>query len=55
MAADLTSAPSARQAVHDAAAMLGGLDVFVHAVGVNDRRPALTPRTRSGSASSTST
>jgi gluconate 5-dehydrogenase len=41
VAADLTSAPSARQAVHDAAAMLGGLDVFVHAVGVNDRRPAL--------------
>ena len=41
VAADLTSAPSARQAVHDAAAMLGGLDVFVHAVGVNDRRPVL--------------
>jgi gluconate 5-dehydrogenase len=41
VAADLTSASSARQAVHDAAAMLGGLDVFVHAVGVNDRRPVL--------------
>jgi gluconate 5-dehydrogenase len=41
VAADLTSAPSARQAVHAAAAMLGGLDVFVHAVGVNDRRPVL--------------
>ena len=41
VAADLTSAPSARQAVNDAAAMLGGLDVFVHAVGVNDRRPVL--------------
>ena len=41
VAADLTSGPSARQAVHDAAAMLGGLDVFVHAVGVNDRRPVL--------------
>src|ERR1700753_2598896 len=41
VAADLTSAPSARQAVHDAAAMLGGLDVFVHAVGVNDRRAGL--------------
>jgi gluconate 5-dehydrogenase len=41
VAADLTSASSARQAVNDAAAMLGGLDVFVHAVGVNDRRPVL--------------
>jgi gluconate 5-dehydrogenase len=41
VAADLTSAASARQAVNDAAAMLGGLDVFVHAVGVNDRRPVL--------------
>jgi gluconate 5-dehydrogenase len=41
VAADLTSAPSARRAVNDAAAMLGGLDVFVHAVGVNDRRPVL--------------
>ena len=39
--ADLTSAPSAREAVRDAAAMLGGLDVFVHAVGANDRRPVL--------------
>lgn len=41
VAADLTSAPAARRAVDDAAAMLGGLDVFVHAVGVNDRRPVL--------------
>src|SRR5580704_12564057 len=41
VAADLTSAPSARRAVNDAAAMLGGLDVFVHAVGVNDRRAVL--------------
>jgi gluconate 5-dehydrogenase len=41
VAADLTAASSARQAVNDAAAMLGGLDVFVHAVGVNDRRPVL--------------
>src|SRR5215469_7034408 len=32
---------AARQAVRDAAALLGGLDVFVHAVGVNDRRPVL--------------
>jgi gluconate 5-dehydrogenase len=41
VAADLTSASAARQAVSDAAALLGGLDVFVHAVGVNDRRPVL--------------
>ena len=27
--------------MNDAAAMLGGLDVYVHAVGVNDRRPVL--------------
>jgi len=39
--ADLTAASSARQAISDAAAMLGGLDVFVHAVGANDRRPVL--------------
>jgi gluconate 5-dehydrogenase len=41
VAADLTSAAAARQAISDAAAMLGGLDVFVHAVGINDRRPVL--------------
>ena len=41
VAADLTSASAARQAVSDAAALLGGLDVFVHAVGANDRRPVL--------------
>jgi NAD(P)-dependent dehydrogenase (short-subunit alcohol dehydrogenase family) len=41
VAADLTVAVSARQAVADAAGLLGGLDVFVHAVGVNDRRPVL--------------
>ncbi len=41
VAADLTSASAARQAVGDAAALVGGLDVFVHAVGVNDRRPVL--------------
>ncbi|HUQ56224.1 SDR family oxidoreductase [Lentzea sp.] len=40
-AADLTDAAAARTAVEDAAASLGGLDVFVHAVGVNDRRPVL--------------
>jgi gluconate 5-dehydrogenase len=41
VAADLTAPASARQAVQDAAGMLGGLDVFVHAVGINDRRPVL--------------
>ena len=41
VAADLTSAAAARRATRDAAEMLGGLDVFVHAVGVNDRRPVL--------------
>jgi NAD(P)-dependent dehydrogenase (short-subunit alcohol dehydrogenase family) len=41
VAADLTSASAARQAVSEAAGLLGGLDVFVHAVGVNDRRPVL--------------
>jgi gluconate 5-dehydrogenase len=41
VAADLAVPGPARQAVADAAAMLGGLDVFVHAVGINDRRPAL--------------
>ncbi|MFB7336992.1 SDR family NAD(P)-dependent oxidoreductase [Streptomyces adustus] len=39
--ADLTDAEDARKAVAGAAAVLGGLDVFLHAVGMNDRRPAL--------------
>ncbi|MGX1545250.1 SDR family NAD(P)-dependent oxidoreductase [Streptomyces adustus] len=39
--ADLTDADDARKAVAGAAAALGGLDVFLHAVGMNDRRPAL--------------
>ncbi|MPY30381.1 SDR family oxidoreductase [Streptomyces adustus] len=39
--ADLTDAEDARKAVAGAAAALGGLDVFLHAVGMNDRRPAL--------------
>ncbi|MET7988450.1 MULTISPECIES: SDR family oxidoreductase [unclassified Streptomyces] len=39
--ADLTDAEEARAAVADAAESLGGLDVFLHAVGMNDRRPAL--------------
>lgn len=41
VAADLTTAAAAGRAVRDAAETLGGLDVFVHAVGVNDRRPVL--------------
>ena len=40
-AADLTSADACRAAVTEAAERLGGLDVFVHAVGANDRRPVL--------------
>ncbi|WP_181803361.1 SDR family NAD(P)-dependent oxidoreductase [Streptomyces shenzhenensis] len=39
--ADLTDAEDARKAVASAAAAMGGLDVFLHAVGMNDRRPAL--------------
>jgi len=39
--ADLTSADACRAAITAAAATLGGLDLFVHAVGVNDRRPVL--------------
>ncbi|MEV2214166.1 SDR family oxidoreductase [Streptomyces sp. NPDC050997] len=41
LAADLTSADACRGAVEEAVQLLGGLDVFVHAVGVNDRRPVL--------------
>jgi gluconate 5-dehydrogenase len=41
LAADLTSGAACRAAVAEAAERLGGLDVFVHAVGANDRRPVL--------------
>ncbi|MGI5459976.1 SDR family NAD(P)-dependent oxidoreductase [Streptomyces sp. CA-249302] len=41
IAADLTSAEACHGAVAEAVQLLGGLDVFVHAVGVNDRRPVL--------------
>jgi gluconate 5-dehydrogenase len=37
--ADLSQPDTARQAVSDVRAELGGLDVFVHCVGINDRRP----------------
>jgi gluconate 5-dehydrogenase len=38
-AADLSDAGAARAAVVSARGRLGGLDVFVHCVGVNDRKP----------------
>jgi gluconate 5-dehydrogenase len=37
--ADLRDPDAARAAVADVAEQLGGLDVFIHCVGVNDRRP----------------
>jgi NAD(P)-dependent dehydrogenase (short-subunit alcohol dehydrogenase family) len=39
--ADLTDPDGCRSCVEQAVAILGGLDVFVHAVGTNDRRPVL--------------
>jgi gluconate 5-dehydrogenase len=39
IAADLSSAAAAQAAVGAGQAALGGLDVFVHGVGINDRRP----------------
>jgi gluconate 5-dehydrogenase len=38
-AADLRDGPSCRQAVAEVRAQLGPIDVAVHCVGVNDRRP----------------
>jgi gluconate 5-dehydrogenase len=38
-AADLADPEAARAAVSSARERLGGLDVFVHCVGINDRRP----------------
>jgi gluconate 5-dehydrogenase len=37
--ADLSAATAARAAMAQAQEALGGLDVFVHGVGINDRRP----------------
>jgi gluconate 5-dehydrogenase len=37
--ADLSAATAARAAMAQALQALGGLDVFVHGVGINDRRP----------------
>lgn len=41
LAVDLTSADACRAAVGRTVELLGGMDVFVHAVGANDRRPVL--------------
>lgn len=37
--ADLSDPAAARSAMREARRQLGGLDVFVHCVGINDRRP----------------
>jgi NAD(P)-dependent dehydrogenase (short-subunit alcohol dehydrogenase family) len=37
--ADLAKQATARTAIEAARAALGGLDVFIHGVGINDRRP----------------
>jgi NAD(P)-dependent dehydrogenase (short-subunit alcohol dehydrogenase family) len=37
--ADLTDATAARAALSDVRTTLGGLDVFIHCVGINDRKP----------------
>ncbi len=39
--ADLARAEECRRVVNEVVATLGGLDVFVHAIGINDRRPLL--------------
>ncbi|MFJ8107907.1 SDR family NAD(P)-dependent oxidoreductase [Streptomyces sp. NPDC096132] len=41
LTADLSSSAACEEAVTTAARELGGLDVLVHAVGTNDRRPVL--------------
>ncbi|MFI6028058.1 SDR family NAD(P)-dependent oxidoreductase [Amycolatopsis magusensis] len=41
LTADLSDPGGCRDCVYRADALLGGLAVFVHAVGVNDRRPVL--------------
>ena len=41
IAADLTSSEACERVVATAARELGGLDVLVHAVGTNDRRPVV--------------
>jgi gluconate 5-dehydrogenase len=39
--ADLTTASACERAVTDGVGQLGGLDMLVHAVGMNDRRPLI--------------
>jgi gluconate 5-dehydrogenase len=39
IAADLATQATARAAIEAASTALGGLDVFIHGVGINDRRP----------------
>lgn len=39
--ADMSRAADCRAVVDKAVAVLGGLDVFVHAIGANDRRPVV--------------
>lgn len=39
--ADLTDAAACQVVVDSAAAILGGVDIFLHAVGTNDRRPVV--------------
>lgn len=41
LAADLTASGVARRVVEHAVDVLGGVDVFLHSVGINDRRPIL--------------
>lgn len=41
VAADLSTPEACRMAINAAVEQLGGLDGYVHAVGVNDRRPIL--------------
>jgi gluconate 5-dehydrogenase len=39
LVADISTAAAARDAIERGQSALGGLDVFVHGVGINDRRP----------------
>lgn len=39
--ADLTDAATCQVLIEEASASLGGLDIFLHAVGMNDRRPVV--------------
>ena len=54
-AADLSDPQAARGAVAAVRDALGGLDVFVHCVGINDRRPIEDYDAATGTGSSSST